>query len=154
MIRGQHASKGLGVIGALEFARVQPAGLITFMGVHLHTLEVGISEKGLKLTEKVPIRVLPEDTQKIVPIREVYDGPVLPFSYTLRLDQTIIDRKSNQELHSVIGEKGKDVARKLLAVHPSGGRLRVTESGLVLGYEEERWVVIGAISASEWFAIK
>lgn len=115
---------------------------------------MGISEKGLKLTEKESITVLPEEAQKIVPIREVYDGSVIPFSYTLKLDQTIIDRKSKQELHSVIGEKAKDVARRLLAVHPAGGRLRVTESGLVLGYEEERWVVIGAISASEWFPIK
>lgn len=107
-----------------------------------------------KLTEKAWVRVLPEEAQKIVPIREVYDGPVIPFSYTLKLDQTIIDRKSKQELHSVIGEKAKDVARKLLAVHPSGGRLRVTESGLVLGYEGERWVVIGAISSSDWFPLK
>lgn len=98
--------------------------------------------------------MLPEEAQKIVPIREAYDGPVMPFSYTLKLDQTIIDRKSKQELHSVIGEKAEDVARKLLVVHPSGGRLRVTESGLVLGYEGERWVVIGAISASDWFTLK
>lgn len=115
---------------------------------------MGISEKGLKMTEKGSITELPEEAQKIVPIREVYDGPVMSYSYTLKLDQTIIDRKSKQELHSVIGERAKDVARKLLAVHPSGGRLRITEAGLVLGYEGERWVVIGAISASDWFPIK
>ncbi len=105
------------------------------------------------MTEKASIKALPQVAQRIVPIREIHDGSVLPYSYTLKLDQTIIDRKSKQDLYSVIGEKAKDVAHKLLAIHPSGGRLRITESGLVLGYEGERWVVIGAISATEWFIL-
>jgi hypothetical protein len=70
----------------------------------------------------------------------------------LKLDATFIDRKSKQELHAVIGEKAAEVGNKLLAIHPSGGRLRISQTGLVLGYEEDRWVVIGAVSASEWFA--
>lgn len=80
-------------------------------------------------------------------------GPLLPFSYTLKLDATIIDRKSNQELTSVTGDDAMDLGRKLLAIHPGGGRLRLAENGYILGYEKDAWVVIGAVSSSEWFPI-
>lgn len=104
------------------------------------------------MSEKSALTPLPSEAQRIVPIREKYDGALLPFSYTLKLDATIIDRKSKQELHKVIGEKAMEVGNRLLLIHPSGGRLRISQTGLVLGYEEDRWVVIGAVSASEWFA--
>ena len=105
------------------------------------------------MPEESTQNALPNEAQRIVPIREKYEGALLPFSYTLKLDATIIDRKSKQELQAVIGEKAVEVGNKLLAVHPSGGRLRISQTGLVLGYEDDRWVVIGAVSASQWFAI-
>lgn len=103
------------------------------------------------MTEKSQFKGLPQEAQKIVPIREVYDGPLLPFSYTLKLDATIIDRKNKQELKTKIGDKAIDVGRKLLAIHPSGGRLRISENGLVIGFEKDQWVVIGSVGATEWF---
>ena len=105
------------------------------------------------MNEKSTFKGLPEESQKIVPVREAYSGPLLPFSYTLKLDATIIDRKTKQALHSKIGDRGLDVGRRLLSVHPSGGRLRISETGLVIGFEEDAWVVIGSISASEWFDV-
>jgi hypothetical protein len=104
------------------------------------------------MTNEPTDKTLPAEAQRIVPLREKYDGPLLPASYTLKLDARIIDRKSKQELKAVIGEKALDVGKRLLTIHPSGGRLRVSQNGLVLGYEEDRWVIIGAVSASEWFA--
>jgi hypothetical protein len=103
------------------------------------------------MTEKSVSKTLPSEAQRIVPIREKYDGALLPASYTLKLDANIIDRKNKQELQTVIGAKAIEVGKRLLAIHPSGGRLRISQTGLVLGYEEDRWVVIGAVSASEWF---
>ncbi len=103
------------------------------------------------MSESSSFKGLPQESQKIVPIREVYDGPFLPFSYTLKLDATIIERKSKQELKTKIGEKAIEVGRKLLAIHPTGGRLRISEKGLVMGFENDRWVIIGSVSASEWF---
>lgn len=103
------------------------------------------------MTKKSTFKGLPQESPKFVPIREIYDGPILPFSYTLKLDATIIDRKSKQELKTKIGEKAIDVGRKLLAIHPSGGRLRISENGLVIGFEKDQWVVIGSVSASDWF---
>jgi hypothetical protein len=106
------------------------------------------------MNDKSAFSGLPKESQKIVPIREPYEGPLLPFSYTLKLDATIIDRKTKQELHQSIGDRALDIGRRLLSVHPSGGRLRISESGLVIGYEEGAWVVIGSISASEWFDLQ
>jgi hypothetical protein len=103
------------------------------------------------MTDKPNHKALPNEAPRIVPIREKYDGSLLPFSYTLKMDATIIDRKSKQELQAVIGERALDIGKKLLAIHPTGGRLRVSHTGLVLGYEKEDWVVIGAVSASDWF---
>lgn len=104
------------------------------------------------MTEKSTHKSLPSEAQRMIPIREEYPGLLLPFVYTLKLDATIIDRKSRQELHTIIGERATEVGNRLLAIHPLGGRLRISQTGLVLGYEEDRWVVIGAVSASEWFS--
>ena len=105
------------------------------------------------MTENKVTKELPSEALKMVPIREVYDGETLPYSYTLKLDATIIDRKSKKELRELVGDRGLDVGRRLLTVHPSGGRLRISESGLVIGFEQERWVVIGSVCASEWFKL-
>lgn len=105
------------------------------------------------MTENEATKELPQEAQKIVPIREVFDGETLPYSYTLKLDATIIDRKSKKELSQLVGDRGLDVGRRLLAIHPSGGRLRVSESGLVIGFEQDKWVVIGSVCASEWFKL-
>ena len=105
------------------------------------------------MNESSASKGLPQESLRIVPIREGYAGPLLPFSYTLKLDATIIDRKTKQILHSKIGDRGLDVGRRLLSIHPSGGRLRISETGLVMGFEENAWVVIGSICASEWFDV-
>ncbi len=109
--------------------------------------------KGLTVAQGNSKLSLPEDLPKILPIRETFDGPLLPFSYTLKLDGTILDRKSKKELVEVIGDKAREVGQRLLTIHPSGGRLRIAESGFILGYKEEKWVVIGAVTASEWFSV-
>lgn len=103
------------------------------------------------MTSESTQKTLPAEAQRIVPLREKYDGPLLPFYYTLRLDASIINRKSKQDLKVVVGEKAFEVGKRLLTIHPSGGRLRVSQTGLVLGYEKDSWVIIGAVSASEWF---
>ena len=54
------------------------------------------------MTENKVTKELPSDALKMVPIREVYDGETLPYSYTLKLDATIIDRKSKKELRELV----------------------------------------------------
>lgn len=106
------------------------------------------------MSEESTGKALPKEAQKFVPIREVFEGPLLPSSYTLKLDGSIIDRKTNQQLKAVIGNRGIEVGQKLLVVHPSGGRLKISKNGLIVGFEKDRWVVIGSVSASELFDVR
>jgi hypothetical protein len=84
-------------------------------------------------------------------IGDPYTGSLLPQKYTLRLDGTIIDRREGVELKDKLGERAIEIGQSLLKHHPTGGRLRLSADGTVVGYEDEEWVVIGSIDLSNWF---
>ena len=84
-------------------------------------------------------------------IGDPYTGSLLPQKYTLRLDGTIIDRREGVELKDKLGERAIEIGQSLLKHHPTGGRLRLSADGTVVGYEDEEWVVIGSIDLSIWF---
>ena len=84
-------------------------------------------------------------------IGDPYTGSLLPQKYTLRLDGTIIDRREGLELKDKLGERAIEIGQSLLKHHPTGGRLRLSADGTVVGYEDEEWVVIGLIDLSNWF---
>jgi len=86
-------------------------------------------------------------------IGDPYTGSLLPQKYTLRLDGTIIDRREGTELKEKLGERAISIGQSLLERHPTGGRLRLSSDGTVVGYEDEEWVVIGSIDLSNWFDI-
>jgi hypothetical protein len=81
-----------------------------------------------------------------------FTGSLLPQKYTLKLDGTIVDRREGSELKEILGEKAIEIGKSLLASHPSGGRLRLSADGTVVGYDDEEWVVIGKIDLTNWFA--
>jgi hypothetical protein len=82
-----------------------------------------------------------------------YTGSLLPQKYTLKLDGSIIDRREGLELSEKLGTKALEIGRQLLKQHPTGGRLRLSADGTVVGYQDEEWVVIGSIDLQNWFAI-
>ena len=84
-------------------------------------------------------------------IGDPYTGSLLPQKYTLKLDGTIVDRREGLELKEKLGENAIDIGQLLLKNHPSGGRLRISSEGIVVGYEDEEWVVIGSIDLINWF---
>ena len=84
-------------------------------------------------------------------IGEPYTGSLLPQKYTLRMDGTIIDRREGTELKDKLGERAIEIGKSLLEHHPTGGRLRLSADGTVVGYEDEEWVVIGSIDLGNWF---
>ena len=86
-------------------------------------------------------------------IGDPYTGSLLPQKYTLRLDGTIIDRREGIELKEKLGERAIEIGQSLLERHPTGGRLRLSSDGTVVGYEDEEWVVIGSIDLSNWFDV-
>jgi len=84
-------------------------------------------------------------------VGDPYTGSLLPQKYTLKLDGTIIDRREGLELQEKLGEKAIDIGKSLLKNHPTGGRLRLSSDGTIVGYQDEEWVVIGSIDLSSWF---
>lgn len=84
-------------------------------------------------------------------IGDPYTGSLLPQKYTLMLDGTIIDRREGLELKDKLGERAIEIGRSLLEHHPTGGRLRLSADGTVVGYEDEEWIVIGSIDLINWF---
>lgn len=84
---------------------------------------------------------------------EPFTGSLLPQKYTLKLDGTIIDRREGSELKEKLGNKAIEIGRSLLVHHPSGGRLRLSADGTVVGYDDEEWIVIGKIDLTNWFEV-
>jgi hypothetical protein len=86
-------------------------------------------------------------------IGDPYTGLLMPHKYTLKLDGSIIDRRTKLELNKIIGDKAKEIGKSFLENHPTGGRLRLSSEGTVVGYQNEEWVVIGRIELKNWFKI-
>jgi hypothetical protein len=79
------------------------------------------------------------------------DEHFLEHSYTLQLSGAVKDRKSGNLLEEVNQLHGKSISQRLLSRKPSGGRLRITASGIIVGYFEEYWGYIDKVSNDEWF---
>ena len=86
-------------------------------------------------------------------VGEPYTGSLLPQKYTLKLDGTILDRRDGNELKDKLGERAFSIGQTLLRNHPTGGRLRLSSGGVVVGYVDEEWVVIGNLDLADWFDI-
>jgi hypothetical protein len=84
-------------------------------------------------------------------IGDPYTGSLLPQKYTLKLDGTIVDRREGIELKDKLGERALQIGKSLLDNHPTGGRLRLSADGVVVGYADEEWIVIGSIDLGNWF---
>ena len=84
-------------------------------------------------------------------IGDPYTGSLLPHKYTLKLDGSIIDRREGLELRKKLGDKAIEIGKYLLVNHPTGGRLRLSSDGIVVGYRDEEWIVIGSIDLENWF---
>jgi len=103
------------------------------------------------IKEEMEIKV-PSDSFKHN-VGDAYTGSLMPHKYTLKLDGSIIDRREKLELNKIIGDKAKEIGKSLLENHPTGGRLRLSSDGTVVGYQNEEWVVIGMIDLKNWFKI-
>jgi hypothetical protein len=84
-------------------------------------------------------------------VGDPYTGSLLPQKYTLKLDGSIIDRREGLELSNKLGEKAIEIGKSLLKNHPTGGRLRLSSDGTIVGYQDEEWVVIGSVDLTDWF---
>jgi hypothetical protein len=81
---------------------------------------------------------------------EIEDG-FLDHSYTLQLSGEIRDRKTDQLLSQVIGNRAEAVGTLFLARKPSGGRLKITASGEIAAYFDGKWGYLARVSGQDWF---
>jgi hypothetical protein len=78
-------------------------------------------------------------------------GFFVPHSYTLRMNGTIEDRDTGDTLADVNPRCARDVAIRLLALLPTGGRLRVTTDREIARYQDGAWRALCGIESEEWF---
>ncbi len=78
-------------------------------------------------------------------------GFFIPHSYTLRVNGTIEDRDTGDTLADLNPDAAQGVASRLLALVPTGGRLRVTTDREIARYQDGTWRVICGIDSHEWF---
>ncbi len=77
-------------------------------------------------------------------------GPFIAYSYTLHLNGSIRDRGTESLLEDLKAEAGT-LGALLIARKPSGGRLRITEDGLIAAYFGDHWGYLAHVGANNWF---
>ena len=78
-------------------------------------------------------------------------GPFLPYTYTLTLAGIIRDRKADLQLDQVDKELATSLGALLIARKPSGGRLRITNQGVVAAFFGEEWGYLAQVTPDKWF---
>jgi hypothetical protein len=77
-------------------------------------------------------------------------GPFISYSYTLHLNGSIRDRGTETLLEDLKADAGT-LGALLIARKPSGGRLRITEDGLIAAYFGDHWGYLAQVGANNWF---
>jgi hypothetical protein len=81
---------------------------------------------------------------------EVINEEFLPHSYTLHLSGSIRDRKTDNLLEDLM-PSSKEFGKMLLKQKPSGGRLKITKSGQIAGFQDNSWVYMAKVEPNGWF---
>jgi hypothetical protein len=75
----------------------------------------------------------------------------LDFSYVLHLNGEIRNRKTDELLSELNPSIAETIGMIMIARKPSGGRLRVTSSGVVAAYFEDHWGYLVRVKPEQWF---
>lgn len=107
----------------------------------------GAMEESSVLVDEIK-NLLPDEEPEI---GSLIDEPLLEFSYVLQLSGEIRDRKSGERLSSYMPDTANYLGALFIARKPSGGRLRLTKSGILIAYFEDHWGYLGKIYPEIWF---
>jgi len=77
-------------------------------------------------------------------------GSFISHSYTLHMNGSVRDRGTDELLGDLISD-GNTLGALLIARKPSGGRLRVTESGEIAAYFGDSWGFLAKVEPKTWF---
>ena len=84
-------------------------------------------------------------------VGSIIDEPLIEFSYVLHLTGEIRDRKTNELLSDFHPNISEYLGALLIARKPTGGRLRVTQTGVIVAYFEDHWGYLAKIDKEMWF---
>jgi hypothetical protein len=111
--------------------------------------EIDESQLDSKLESKVH-ESYPEQIPSSNSSNEVVNEDFLSHSYTLHLSGSIRDRKTDNLLEDLI-PGSKEFGKVLLKQKPSGGRLKITKSGQIAGFQDNSWVFMAKVEPEVWF---
>ncbi len=86
-----------------------------------------------------------------LPIGTLVDSDFLEYSYVLHLTGQVRYRKSDVLLSEVNPQNSETIGALLIARKPTGGRLRLTRSGIIAAYFEDHWGYLATVSPDQWF---
>jgi hypothetical protein len=92
--------------------------------------------------------LLPEEEPSI---GSIVDEPVIEFSYSLHLNGDIRDRRSGELLSDFMPETAQYLGALLISRKPNGGRIRITQKGVLVAYFEDHWGYLGKVNPDIWF---
>lgn len=78
-------------------------------------------------------------------------GNLLSHSYVLHTTGEIRNRMSNELLSAVNPQSASALGSFLIARKPSGGRIRITEEGVLCAFFEDQWGYLAKVKPEDWF---
>lgn len=78
-------------------------------------------------------------------------GNLLSHSYVLHTTGEIRNRMSNELLSAVNPQSASALGSFLIARKPSGGRIRITEEGVLCAFFEDQWGYLAKVKSEDWF---
>lgn len=113
-------------------------------------------ESGLPEVESHGPTKMVENLNKVISSDELTVGTLidtefLEYSYVLHLTGQIRNRKSDELLSEVNPQNSESIGALLIARKPNGGRLRVTQNGIIAAYFEDHWGYLATVLPQQWF---
>jgi hypothetical protein len=112
------------------------------------TKEVVIEEKSAPVPQAKPVLLMAGEKHQI---GEIVNERLLSHSYVLHLNGEIKDRASEELLSNVNPAVAEKLGMLLIARKPNGGRVRITEDGILCAFFGEKWGYLAQVKPEEWF---
>ena len=84
-------------------------------------------------------------------IGEIVNERLLSHSYVLHLNGEIRDRVSEELLSIANPTAAQKFGPLLIARKPNGGRVRITEDGILCAFFGEKWGYLAQFKPEDWF---
>jgi hypothetical protein len=112
------------------------------------TREMVVEENSAPAPQTEPVLLLNGEKHQI---GEIVNERLLSHSYVLHLNGEIKDRASEELLSKVNPAAAEKLGALLITRKPNGGRVRITEEGILCAFFGEKWGYLAQVKPEEWF---